>query len=211
MKLVLATRNRGKIEEFRSALAPLGFELLSALELELGVPPEETGQTYEENALIKAAHTAHASGLPALADDSGLEVDALGGAPGIYSARFGGRLSEGERIAHLLQKLRNVPADERGAEFRCTLVLAGPGGKVESFGGSCRGRILAGPRGEGGHGYDPIFWSPELEKTFAEASMEEKATVSHRGRAVVRLLSWARDNLDWFDNTDTTAAGSRPG
>lgn len=202
-KLILATRNRGKIEEFRKALAPLNLELTSPFELDLGEPPEELGQSYEENALIKAAHAAHAGGLPALADDSGLEVDALGGAPGIYSARFGGKLSDGERIAHLLQKLRDVPESERGAEFRCVLLLATPSGSIKSFSGSCRGRILLGPRGEGGHGYDPVFWSTELRRSFAEVSAVEKASVSHRGRAVAKLLEWAEDDLSRF-----TAAAS---
>ena len=198
-RLVLATGNRGKVEEFRAALAPLDLELLAAADLELGDPPEESGLTYEENALLKAAHAAHASGLPALADDSGLEVDALGGAPGIYSARFGGRLSDGERIAHLLQKLKDVPEGERGAGFRCALVLAWPNGKVISFSGSCRGRILLGPRGEAGHGYDPIFWSQDLQKTFAQATTREKESVSHRGRAVAKLLEWAEEGLALFE------------
>ena len=198
MKLVLATRNAGKVEEFREALAPLALDLLSAGDLDLGPAPEESGHSYEENALIKAAHAAHLSGLPALADDSGLEVDALGGAPGIYSARFGGRLSDGERIAHLLQRMKTVPEAERGAQFRCVLVLATPQGAVTSFEGSCRGRILFGPRGVGGHGYDPVFWSPELQQTFAEASTEEKESVSHRGRAVASLLRWAEQGLAPF-------------
>lgn len=204
-KLLLATHNRGKIEEFREALAPLNLDLLSPGDLDLGDPPVEHGQTYEENALIKAAHAVHASGLPALADDSGLEVDALGGAPGIYSARFGGMLSDGERIAHLLQKLKHVPVAERGAEFRCVLLLATPGGLVKSFSGSCRGRILLGPRGEGGHGYDPVFWSAELQKSFAELSKAEKESVGHRGRAVAKLLEWAEDNLCWFTAEETTS------
>ncbi|HEX7005160.1 MAG TPA: RdgB/HAM1 family non-canonical purine NTP pyrophosphatase [Trueperaceae bacterium] len=205
MKLVLATRNRGKIEEFRRALEPLGVELRSALDTDLGPAPEESGSSYEENALIKAAHATHVTGLVALADDSGLEVDALGGGPGIYSARFGGRLSEGERIAHLLQKMKNVPEGERSAKFRCVLVLAGPNGRVRSFEGSCEGRILPGPRGERGHGYDPVFWSPDLGKTFAEATTEEKEAVSHRGQAVASLLEWAKDGLAGFVDEERAA------
>lgn len=182
----------------RGALAGLGVELASAHELGLDRAPEETGATYEENALIKAAQVAHATGIPALADDSGLEVDALDGAPGIYSARFGGDLGDGERIAYLLQQLKHVPTEQRGAGFVCVLVLAAPDGRVQSFRGSCRGMLLHGPRGEGGHGYDPIFWSPELGKTFAEASEEEKGHVSHRGRAIAEFLTWVGSSESWL-------------
>jgi XTP/dITP diphosphohydrolase len=197
-KLVLATRNSGKISELRLALAPLDLELLTAAELGLGEAPEENGGSYEENALIKAAQTAHASGLPALADDSGIEVDALDGAPGIYSARYGGDLEPGERIAHLLQRLKKVPRDSRQARFVSVVLLATPDGRVKSFRGTCLGEILFGPRGEGGHGYDPIFWSPELHKTFAEASEQEKASVSHRGKALAAFVEWARDSEGWL-------------
>ncbi|MEX2534335.1 MAG: RdgB/HAM1 family non-canonical purine NTP pyrophosphatase [Trueperaceae bacterium] len=205
--LVLATRNAGKIAELRLALAHLDLELASAVELGLGEGPVEHGHTYEENALIKAAHAAHATGIPALSDDSGLEVDALAGAPGIYSSRFGGALSDGERIAHLLQKLRNVPEEARGAAFVSVLVLARPTGQVKSFNGVCRGRILLGPRGEGGHGYDPIFWSSDLHKTFAEVSAKEKESVSHRGRAVAGFASWAAQNPCWFSSRAVEAPG----
>lgn len=198
LKLVLATRNDGKISELGEALAKVGIEVVPVTEIAPGEGPEETGSSYEENALLKAAQAAHASGLPALADDSGLEVDALNGSPGIYSARFGGQLSDGERIAHLLQKIRHVPADKRGARFVSVLVLASPEGKVQSFHGSCGGRILLGPRGEGGHGYDPIFWSPELQKTFAEATSEEKGRVSHRGQALRSLLDWVAGEDSWL-------------
>jgi XTP/dITP diphosphohydrolase len=197
-RVALATRNEGKIAELRRALASLGAELPSALDLELGAAPAESGLDYEDNALIKAAQAAHASGLVSLADDSGLEVDALGGAPGTYSARFGGNLSDGERIAYLLQRIRQVPHESRGASFVSVLVLADPAGRIVSFRGTCRGTILAGPRGEGGHGYDPIFWSPELGKTFAEASEEEKGSVSHRARATAELLRWAQGSDSWL-------------
>lgn len=190
IELLLATRNEGKVREFRAELADLDLRLSSAVQLGLGPGPEESGSSYEENAFLKAAHAAHSVDVPTLADDSGIEVDALAGAPGIYSARFGGALSDGERIAHLLKKLKNVPEEKRGAQFVCALVLALPDGRVYSFRGRCRGRVLFGPRGEGGHGYDPIFWSPELGKTFAEASQAEKATVSHRGRALAGFREW---------------------
>lgn len=197
-RLVLATRNEGKVREMRLALAELNLDLPSAGDLELGEGPEEHGSSYEENALIKAAHAAHASGLPALADDSGLEVDALDGAPGIHSARFGGELGYGERIAHLLQRLKHLPPEARGASFVSVLVLATADGRVKTFSARCSGRLLLGPRGEGGHGYDPIFWSPRLGKTFAEASEEEKGSVSHRGLAIAQLLQWSRGREWWL-------------
>jgi XTP/dITP diphosphohydrolase len=191
LKLVIASSNPGKIREFRDALRRLDIDLLSAADVGLGPFPEETGASYEENALMKAGFAALGSGLPALADDSGIEVDALDGAPGIYSARFGGPMTDGERLAHLLQKIRKVPRGARSASFVCTVVLATPGGEVVTFTGECRGEILQGPHGEGGFGYDPIFYSPELGKSFAQANTEEKARVSHRGRALRNFLTWA--------------------
>lgn len=191
LRLVVATGNRGKVREFRQALARLDVTLLAADEAGLTRFPEETGANYEENALLKAGFAALRTGLPALADDSGLEVDVLEGAPGVYSARYGGALTDGERIAYLLEQLRDVPKGARGASFVSTVVLATPGGEVMSFTGECRGEILQGPRGDGGFGYDPVFFSPELGKTFAEADTEQKRRVSHRGRALRRFLEWA--------------------
>lgn len=188
--LVVATENPGKMREFRHALRDTDLILRSASEAGVERFPPETGTTYEENAMMKAAHVAVATGLPALGDDSGLEVDALDGAPGVYSARFGGELSPGERIAHLLAKLRRVSDAERGAQFVCSLVLATPEGAALAFDGVCRGRILQGPRGEAGFGYDPVFYSEELGKAFAEASAEEKRSVSHRGRALESFRTW---------------------
>jgi len=187
---LLASENPGKAQEFRAALAPHGIEL--ALARAAGVPPfpPEDGDSYEANALLKAGHAALHGRAIALADDSGLEVDALGGAPGIHSARFGGALSDGERIAYLLQQLRRVPDDERTARFVAVLVLATPDGDVHAVRGTCHGRILHGPRGDGGHGYDPVFFSEELGMTFAEASLAAKQGVSHRGRALEALVAW---------------------
>jgi XTP/dITP diphosphohydrolase len=187
---LLASANRGKAREFEAGLRAHGIRL--RLASEAGVPrfPPEDGTTYEENALLKAAHAALHGGTIALADDSGLEVDALGGAPGVHSARFGGRLSEGERIAYLLQRIRAVPDDQRTARFVAVLVLAAPDGDVHSVRGECSGRILQGPRGDGGHGYDPVFLSDDLGVTFAEAELEAKQRVSHRGRALATLLEW---------------------
>lgn len=192
LKLVIATSNGGKVAEFREALSGLDLELLAANEVGIDVLPDETGGSYEENALLKAGFVSLRAGLPALADDSGLEVDALGGQPGVYSARFGGEgLSYGERVAHLLDQLAGVPRGGRGASFVARLVLATPGGEMVTFKGECRGEIVHGPRGDGGFGYDPVFFSTELGKTFAEASLKEKRRVSHRGRALAAFLQWA--------------------
>lgn len=187
---LLASANAGKAREFATALAPHGIDL--RLAVDAGVPPfpPEDGDSYEANALLKAGHAALHGRMIALADDSGLEVDALSGAPGIHSARFGGVLGDGERIAHLLQHLRRVPDGERTARFVAVLVLATPAGDVHAVRGECLGRILQGPRGDGGHGYDPVFYSDELGMTFAEADIAAKQRVSHRGRALAALLAW---------------------
>ncbi len=190
MKLALASGNPGKLAEFRSALSILGTEIVSAKELGITRFPPEAGASYEEIALVKAGFVALKSGLPALSDDSGLEVDALDGDPGIYSARFGGDLSDGERIAYLLQKLRDVPPGKRGARFVASLALATPSGQLETFRGECYGEILEAPRGEAGFGYDPIFYSEDLHKSFAQATPEEKQCVSHRARALESFMEW---------------------
>ena len=190
MKLIIATANPGKFVEFQEALQSSTLAILSAGDLGITTFPEETGSSYEENALMKAAHVALKTGFPALGDDSGLEVDALDGEPGLYSARYGGKLSNGERLAHLLSKLRHMPKAERSAKFVCSLVLANPAGEFQTFWGECQGQILTGPRGEQGFGYDPVFYSPELNKTFAEASESEKRAVSHRGRALEQFAQW---------------------
>lgn len=192
IRIAVATQNAGKLREFADALAGLPFELVSAGDLGVTEFPEENGATYEENALIKAGHVAVTTGLPALSDDSGLEVDALDGAPGVYTARFGGHgLTDGERMAHLLQRLRKVSDAERTARFVAVIVLATPAGAVEVFRGESEGRVLQGPRGERGFGYDPIFFSTELDKGFAEATLAEKRGVSHRGRALAAFAAWA--------------------
>lgn len=203
-RLVVATLNAGKVREFQEALGT-AFELVTAAEAGVGAFPDETGASYEENALIKAGHVAAASGLPALADDSGLEVDALGGAPGVYTARFGGPgLTDGERMAHLLQRIRHVPDPARTARFVCAIVLATPAGAVEAFRGVSEGRILQGPRGAGGFGYDPIFGSNELGLSFAEAGIAQKRRVSHRGRALAAFREWAASPEGAAVLTDTT-------
>lgn len=144
---------------------------------------EETGNSYEENARQKALTYASASRLVALADDSGLEVDALGGLPGIDSARFAGKPTDKERVEHLLSLLRDVPWEKRTARFVCIIAIATPGGRVETVRGECHGIISLEPRGEGGFGYDPVFYFPELDKTLAELPLDVKNRVSHRGKA----------------------------
>jgi len=144
---------------------------------------EETGNSYEDNARQKALTYATTSRLVALADDSGLEVDALGGAPGINSARFAGKSTDRERVEHLLSLLKEVPPEKRSARFVCVIAIATPEGKVETVRGECHGIIAPEPRGEGGFGYDPVFYFPELGKTLAELPLDVKNRVSHRGRA----------------------------
>lgn len=191
LHLALASENAGKLKEFQEALSHLPLKLSSAAQLGVTEFPEETGASYEENALIKAAHVALHSGIASLSDDSGLEVDALNGAPGIHTARYGGPgLTNGERMAHLLQRIRHVDDAQRTARFVSVIVVATPGGAMHTFRGETEGTILQGPRGTGGFGYDPIFFSPELGKGFAEATLEEKRGVSHRGRALAAFAKW---------------------
>lgn len=189
-RLVLASANEGKLHELRDALEGRAFELVSARDAGVVEFPPEDGDTYEANAMMKAAHVSTLTGLPALGDDSGLEVDALNGAPGIHSARFGGDLADGERNAYLLSRLRDVPDDARTARFVTVLVLALPEGSVRSFTGTCEGRILQGPRGTRGFGYEPVFFHDGLGKTFAQAELSEKREVGHRGRALDAFTTW---------------------
>lgn len=184
--LVLATGNRGKVAELGALVAEWGrVAVRSLVEFPAVVLPEETGATYEENATLKARAVAAATGLPALADDSGLEVDVLGGGPGVHSARYGA--SDGERIARLLAALAGRSTSERVARFRCVVVLAWPTGAVVTAEGICEGTITDAPAGSEGFGYDPVFRSTDLGRTFAEASGLEKARVSHRARAIRAL------------------------
>jgi XTP/dITP diphosphohydrolase len=165
-------------------LAGIPFESVSLAEVPGASLPEETGDTYRANALLKARAGARQSGSIAIGDDSGLEVDALGGAPGVRSARYGGPgLDDAGRCRHLLGALRDVPASRRTARFRCVIAVVDPSGQEHVVEGVAEGLILEAPRGTGGFGYDPLFFFPPLGRTFAELSEEEKARVSHRGRA----------------------------
>ena len=188
-RLVVASSNRGKLAEIGEVLADTGIELVPQQELGIG-DADETGSTFIENALLKARHAARASGLPALGDDSGICVDALGGAPGLYSARYAGVHGDAAaNIAKLLAALRDVPEQRRGAEFYCVIVLLRDADDPEPLiaEGRWRGCILDAPRGNGGFGYDPVFFDPALGAGAAELDGATKNRVSHRGLALARL------------------------
>ena len=194
-KVVLATGNAGKVRELASLLNDFGLDVVA--QTELGVDSvEETGLTFIENAIIKARHAAKVTGLPALADDSGLAVDVLGGAPGIYSARFSGvDASDQQNLEKLLEELQDVPDDKRQAQFHCVLVYMRHADDPTPLvcHGSWQGVITREQAGSGGFGYDPIFFVPSLGKTAAELSREEKSTISHRGQALKLLLEALRN------------------
>ncbi len=182
--LLLATTNQHKIDEYRAIFSAIPFQLLSLRDVQIEADVEETGSTFAENAELKALTYAKLSGLLSLADDSGLEIDALNGAPGIYSARFAGsNTSYAERFRLILEQLRAIPMEQRTARFRCAITIAEPSGYYRTVEGKIEGIIAAEPRGENGFGYDPIFYVPELGKTTAELSAEQKNGISHRGRA----------------------------
>lgn len=184
MKIVLASLNQNKLLELRKPLEALGIELISQKDCGVFTGAEETGVTFEENSEQKARYVMEATGLPALADDSGLSVDALNGAPGVHSHRFGNLDSDEARCAYLLEMLRDVPDDRRGAKFVCVITLLMPDGRKLAARGECCGTILRACRGKNGFGYDPLFYFPNLGKTFAELTKEEKSAVSHRGNAL---------------------------
>lgn len=184
LRLLIASANKGKVAEYRALLHGLDCELLSLSDVGLDGDIPETGTTFEENARIKAVECAARSGLLTLADDSGLEVEALGGEPGIRSARYAGEhATDADRVAYLLQKLRGVPPERRGARFVCVIAIATPSGEVAFCTGVCPGSIVTEPRGESGFGYDPAFLLPDLGLTMAQLPPEVKNRLSHRGRA----------------------------
>jgi XTP/dITP diphosphohydrolase len=191
--MVLATNNQGKARELNAMLAGLDVEFVA--QGSLGVAAvEETGKSFAENALLKARYAAAATGLPAVADDSGLEVDALGGAPGIFSARYAGPgASDMDNLLKLLAELRGLPETGRGARFRCAIAyIKAPGVEPRVFEAAWEGRILDAPRGSNGFGYDPVFWVPEKGCASAELSPAEKNLLSHRGRAFAQLAAHLR-------------------
>jgi len=190
-RLLLATGNRHKFNELKSLLRGIPYELVFPADIGINLNVEESGASFEENAKLKAQAFAGNSRLPSLADDSGLEVDALGGQPGIYSARYAGEnATDAERVEYLLSKLKDIPAGKRQARFRCVIAIAFPNGEVKLFSGECPGEITLSPRGEHGFGYDPIFYLPQLGKTMAEIPPEFKNQISHRGRAAAYARSF---------------------
>lgn len=187
---VLASGNRGKLAELQHALAPLGHELKPISDW-TDHSPEETGDTFEANALIKARHAAARSGLPSLADDSGLAVDALNGAPGVYSARYAGdQASDADNNRKLLAALADVPPEQRGARFVCVIALVRSADDPSPLiaRGEWKGHIADQPSGDGGFGYDPLFVDPQLQRSAAQLSREDKLARSHRGHAIADLL-----------------------
>lgn len=199
--LVIATRNKGKTSEIKSLLKDFPVEIRNLDDFGPIPEVEEDGKTFEENAYKKASFTARILGYPALADDSGLLVEALGNTPGVYSARYAGpNATDEERCARILQELEGKT--NRNAAFECVLSIAVPTGPALTYEARCEGQIAQAPSGSNGFGYDPIFYYPPLEKTFAELSSEEKNQVSHRGKAFMELrdefdkvLTWIRQNM----------------
>ena len=187
MKFVLATHNPGKLREMREILSQLGVEVVSPEDLGITVDVEETGSTFAENAMLKARAVCGLAGLPAIADDSGLCVDALNGGPGVYSARYGGEgLDDRGRYTLLLNNMRGQTS--RAAHFESAIACAFPNGDALTAQGRCDGAIAFAPMGEGGFGYDPVFLVPEKAKTFSQLTAEEKNAVSHRGKALAEFL-----------------------
>ena len=183
MELVLASKNPKKLVELDTILSQLGVQVCSEAQAGVDVEVEETGTTFEENSLLKAKAVMKASGLPAIADDSGLCVDCLGGAPGVYSARYGGEgLDDTGRYRLLLENMKGQMP--RTAKFVSVITCCFPNGDVISARGECSGTIAFAPMGEGGFGYDPVFFLPELKKTFAQLTAQEKNAISHRGKAL---------------------------
>ncbi|MDL1972903.1 MAG: XTP/dITP diphosphatase [Deltaproteobacteria bacterium] len=194
MQIVLATRNRGKIREIKYILSDLPIEIKSLLDFPNIPEIEEKGNTFEENALIKAKTVAKLTGLPALADDSGLAVDCLNGAPGVYSARYAGEGADDKKNNEkLLRELEGIPLERRGAAFVCVIALCIPKGNCYIEEGKCKGVISLSPRGSYGFGYDPIFFLPDYGKTMAELPLEVKNQISHRYKALKKIKSLIRN------------------
>lgn len=189
MKIILATKNKGKVADFEKLTENMNIEVISFLDEEINFPDVvEDGNTFEENSVKKALEIAKYTGMITVSDDSGLCVEALDGAPGIYSARYSGEnATDSTNIDKLLDEMKNIPQGERQAKFVSVVSIAKPDGTVQSFRGEVEGEIIFERKGTNGFGYNPVFFSYELEKTFGEATMEERVTVSHRARAFRKL------------------------
>ncbi|MFD2628759.1 XTP/dITP diphosphatase [Oceanobacillus kapialis] len=193
-QVLIATRNIGKAAEFKQFFSRYNIQALSMMDLEQNLPDvEETGDTFEENAALKAEEISAKLGLPVLSDDSGLVIDALNGEPGVYSARYAGEVKNDEaNIAKVLKNLQGVPKPERTARFVCVIALATPGKETIFRKGYCEGHIANEKRGVNGFGYDPIFIPEDCEKTMAELTAEEKNKISHRTRAIQQFDKWIK-------------------
>lgn len=196
-KLLVATHNQGKVKEYRELLSSLPVDLVSLDDLAITEEVEETGSTFYDNAWLKARAYSALGSMLTLSDDSGLEVDALGGEPGVHSARYGGDAcgTDEERVDLLLSNLRGIPWENRTARFRCCIAVCVPGGKDISVVGSVAGMIQYEPEGTEGFGYDPVFYLPSFGRTIAQLSMDEKNRISHRGNATGRVVSALRELL----------------
>lgn len=201
MKIVLASKNTHKMVEFQQILSPLGIEVILESQLGIDVDVEETGTTFEENSFLKAEAVMKATGLPAMADDSGIAVDALNGEPGIYSARYGGdpSLDDWGRLLLLLKNMENVPDGQRQGKFVSAITLVYPDGRTIQVRGEVAGEITREAKGSGGFGYDPIFYYPPMGRTFGEVSAEEKNSVSHRANALKLLYDKLREEREYAD------------
>ena len=186
-QVVIATKNKGKAKDFEALFAPLGYEVVTMFDVAPDLEIEETGTTFEENAVLKAETLAKQLNTIVIADDSGLAVDALNGEPGVYSARYAGDHDDEANIVKVLEKLQGVPTEKRTARFCCALAIAGPGMETTTLFGTCEGVILEEKRGTNGFGYDPIFFVQALNRAMAELSPEEKGSISHRGNAIRQL------------------------
>lgn len=188
--IIIATKNKGKVKEFQALLEPRGVKVTSLLDYEPIPDVEETGATFAENAELKALAMAKYFQKPVIADDSGLIVDALNGAPGIYSARYAGEeKNDAKNNEKLLREMKDVEDDKRTARFHCAICVAFPNGKSYLFEGSCEGMIAKEPKGENGFGYDPLFYIPHLKKTMAQLTEREKNQISHRAKAIEKLAA----------------------
>ncbi|SER91317.1 XTP/dITP diphosphatase [Salipaludibacillus aurantiacus] len=200
-EIFIATQNKGKVAEFDAFFQKKGLKVKSLLDLEEEIDVVEDGDTFEENAIKKAKTISEIINRPVLADDSGLSVDALNGEPGIYSARYAGAEKDDEaNNKKLLKELEDVESKERSARFICVLAVCFPGGEVKTVTGECKGRITQQPQGSHGFGYDPLFYLPQLNKTMAELTREEKNKLSHRADALIQLNKlwdkWVEDETD---------------
>lgn len=199
-ELIIATKNKGKAKEFAELFEPLGFRVKTLLDYPDAPDIEETGKTFEENALLKAVGISNIFQKIVIADDSGLVIDALDGRPGVYSARYAGTDKDDEaNIQKVLFEMKDVPEEKRTAHFHCTLALVVPGKDPIIVEGTCNGLILTEKRGNNGFGYDPIFYLPHLKKTMAEITSEEKNRISHRGNAIRKLYEHVQEAMERGD------------